>query len=1068
MHADSEAPDIADEVSALIETLHRTEQRLEELTAGEVDTVADRDGRTFLLRAPQEHWRHSEAAKRAAILDALPAHIALLDIRGVIISANEAWCRFADANVLQAPNHGIGVNYLDVCDRAWGEGALQAHQIAGGIRSVLAGRLRSFSIKYPCHTPAQQRWFLLTVTPLDDSAPKGVIVMHLDVTTETKAEESLRASELRFRQMAENINEALWLTAPSKNEMLYVSPGYEKIWGRSASDLYASPRSWAESIHPEDVQRVLRSAVEKQARGDYDEEYRILRPDGAVRWIRDRAFPVRDADGEIYRIAGVAEDITERKRDSDQLRESERRFGDLLQNVKLISLMLDHNACITYCNDYLLGLTGWAREELIGRDWYELFIPPGHGDLKDSFAALLANLPHAWHHENEILTRSGERRLIRWNNSVLRSAAGDVIGSASIGEDITEQKRAEISINRLNRVYAVLSGINTLIVRVRNRNELFKQTCRIAVEAGAFRMAWIGVIDPQSLDGKVIASCGDEDDYADRIRFTAREGTPLSHRPACRALRQSQPVICNDIATGLADLVLRDELLTRGHKSAAWFPLTLGGRPQAVLALYAGESGVFDEQEMRLLLELAGDISFALDHLEQEEKLDYLAYYDVLTGLANRSLFLERLAQYMRSAVTGGHKLAVYLMDLERFKDINDSLGRAAGDALLRQAAQWLTRNVGDAGLVARVGPDQFVVVLPEVRHEEGAARLLESTLKAFMDHPFRLNEAVFRVAARAGVALFPDDGADADTLLRNAEAALKKAKAGRERYLFYTQKMTESVAGKLTLENQLRRALDNEEFVLHYQPKVNLASGQLTGAEALIRWNDPRTGLVPPGDFIPILEDTGLIFEVGRWAMRKAVEDYLRWRAAGLTAVRIAVNVSPLQLRNRVFIEELEQAIAMGADAAAGLELEITESVIMEDVRRTIADLHAIRAMGVRITIDDFGTGFSSLSYLSKLPVDTLKIDRSFIVDMIAGPDGLALVSTIINLAHSLKLNVVAEGVETDEQSQVLRRLSCDEMQGFLFSRPVPGDVFEKRFLTRDGPATGACGLPAPRHSRG
>jgi EAL domain-containing protein (putative c-di-GMP-specific phosphodiesterase class I) len=306
----------------------------------------------------------------------------------------------------------------------------------------------------------------------------------------------------------------------------------------------------------------------------------------------------------------------------------------------------------------------------------------------------------------------------------------------------------------------------------------------------------------------------------------------------------------------------------------------------------------------------------------------------------------------------------------------------------------------------------------------------------------------VFRIACKVGVALFPDDGADADTLFKNAEAALKKAKASGDRYLFYTQKMTETVAGRLTLENQLRQALDKEEFVLHYQPKVGLASGKLTGAEALIRWNDPRTGLVPPGRFIPVLEETGMIHEVGRWALRQAVEDYLRWRAAGLAAVRIAVNVSPLQLRDRGFIAEIEQAIGIDAHAAAGLELEITESLIMENVQHSIASLKAIRAMGVTMAIDDFGTGFSSLSYLAKLPVDTLKIDRSFVIDMTAGPDGLALVSTIITLAHSLNLKVVAEGVETEEQSRLLRLLNCDEMQGFLFSKPVPGEIFETRFL--------------------
>jgi EAL domain-containing protein (putative c-di-GMP-specific phosphodiesterase class I) len=271
-------------------------------------------------------------------------------------------------------------------------------------------------------------------------------------------------------------------------------------------------------------------------------------------------------------------------------------------------------------------------------------------------------------------------------------------------------------------------------------------------------------------------------------------------------------------------------------------------------------------------------------------------------------------------------------------------------------------------------------------------------------------------------------------------------------------------VAGKLTLENQLRQALDKQEFVLHYQPKVSLATGKVTSAEALIRWNDPRTGLVPPAKFIPILEETGLIYEVGRWALRQAIADYLRWRAAGLAAPRIAVNVSPLQLRNRGFVAEIAQTIGIDPGAQAGLELEITETVIMEDALHSIATLQAIRELGVTLAIDDFGTGFSSLSYLSKLPVDTLKIDRSFVVDMTAGPEGLALVSTIIKLAHSLKLKVVAEGVETEDQSRLLRLLSCDERQGYLVSRPVAAEIFEAQFLTPDAGRRPRDFTPLPR----
>lgn len=784
------------EISALVESLHQTEQRLHALTGGEVDSILDRHGRTVLLQRAQESLRDSEAAKQAAIL------------------------------------------------------------------------------------------------------------------------ERLRASESRFRQMAENIRDVFFLRSIDGSQIQYLSPSYERIWGRTCESAYANPESVLGSIHPDDLDR-LHAALRLGASEGIDCDYRLIRSDGEERWINVRSSPVLNNEGVPYRIAGVASDIT-------------------------------------------------ARKE-------------------------------------------------------------------------TERK-----IERLSRFHAMLSGINALIVRVLDREELFRQACRIAVQAGGFKMAWIGVIDPQSLDGKVVAWFGGEESYINTITLTARETPPASDRPACRALRQSRPIIVNDIATAANPLWIKAELLQRGYESAASFPLTIADRTGAVLALFASEPDVFDEEETSLLVNLAGNISFALGNLAKAEQLNYVAYYDPLTGLANRLLFLERVAQYARTAVAAGAQMAVCLFDLERFKNINDTFGHPAGDALLQQVVGWLTTNVGDASLLARVGPDKFAVVLPDVKDAEDVMHLLESATSAFLDHPFAIDERTFHIAAKAGVAMFPDDGDSAATLFANAESALKKAKSSGDRLLFYARKMTETVTVRLTLEFRLRHALENEEYVLHYQPKLNLSSGSLTGAEALIRWNDPQNGLVQPGRFIPLLEETGLIWEVGRWALRKAIEDYLRWHAAGLKAVRIAVNVSPLQLRHRGFIAEVLHAIGGGTDAASGLELELTESLVMEDVKHSIASLEVLRGMGVRVAIDDFGTGFSSLSYLAKLPVDTLKIDRSFITDMVVGPEGVSLVSAVINLAHSLRLNVVAEGVETKEQSRLLRTLNCDEAQGYLFGRPVPADVFE------------------------
>jgi PAS domain S-box-containing protein len=434
------------DIAALIETLHQAEQRVAELTAGEVDTVADRDGRPLLLRRPQEQLRHIEAAKQAAILNALPAHIAVLDGRGFIVSVNEAWRRLPSANVIQGPGYGIGLNYLEICDSARGTGSSKAHQVAEGIRSVLGGGDTRFSIEYPCHSPTEQRWFLLTVTPLADDHPSGAVVMHVDITAERQTEESLRASELRFRQVAENIRDVFFLQNLDSSQIYYVSPAYEQIWGRTCESLYADPTSWADSIHPDDLDHAFAKFNEGRNTG-VDYEFRIRRPDGEIRWIHIRGFPILDDAGNPYRTAGVASDITQRKQASDELLESERRFSDMLGTVELVSLILDREARITYCNDYLLRLTGWRREEVIGRAWFELFVPPSRrDDMQKLFSALLAELPSAAHHENHILTRAGGQRLIQWSNTVLRSAGGEVIGTASIGEDITHRTEVEAAL----------------------------------------------------------------------------------------------------------------------------------------------------------------------------------------------------------------------------------------------------------------------------------------------------------------------------------------------------------------------------------------------------------------------------------------------------------------------------------------------------------------------------------------------------------------------------------------------------------------------------------------------
>ncbi len=641
--------------------------------------------------------------------------------------------------------------------------------------------------------------------------------------------------------------------------------------------------------------------------------------------------------------------------------------------------------------------------------------------------------------EYRIVKPGGEIRWIHGRGRFAGDAAGKVVRIDGISRDITERREHERKLAQLSRVHAVLSGISSAIVRVRSRDELFRDVCRIAVGAGQFRMAWVGVVDCQAMRVKPVAWDGEIRGFFDTAPLALTETKPEGRGLVGHAVRERRPVISNDIQKD-PQRMMKKECLERGINSLAALPLMVGGEAVGVLSLYAGELGFFDSEEMKLLVDLAGNISFALEHIESQEKVRYLAFYDSLTGLANRTLFLERLAQYLSAAGREQQQLALVVINIERFKTINDTFGRQVGDALLTQVADRLLELAKDPSRVARVGPDHFAVVIPHLKHdEESLIRGLEEGNQRVDGDPYTVGSNELRISTRSGVALFPSNGNDADILFRNAEAALKKSSSG-ERYLFYTKEMTERIAEKVALENKLRQALEKDEFVLYYQPKVDVDTRRMVSVEALIRWRSPELGLVAPMQFIPLLEETGLILQVGSWALKRASLDHRDWVERGLKAPRTAVNVSPIQLRQRDFVDVLKQAI-IGGVAPPGIDLEITEGVVMEDIQANIEKLTAVHALGVNIAIDDFGTGYSSLGYLAKLPVQSLKIDRSFIIAMVEDPDTMTLVSTIISLAHSLRLKVVAEGVDSEDQAKHLRLLRCDEMQGYLFSKPLPRD---------------------------
>ena len=572
------------------------------------------------------------------------------------------------------------------------------------------------------------------------SALEGFVA---DVTTRKHAELARTESEVRFRQLAENMKEVFWLTNPEKQEMLYISPAYEAIWGHSCAELYANPRLWLEAIHPDDRERVLEAALSRQALGTYDEEYRIVRSDGSIRWIHDRAFPVRDESGNVYRIAGTAEDITERK--------------------------------------------------------------------------------------------------------------------------------------------------------------------------------------------------------------------------------------------------------------------------------------------------------------ESQERLSYLAQYDTLTGLPNRSLFRDRLEQAMARTRRGERCLALMFLDLDRFKEINDRLGHSAGDEVLVQVANRLRTQLRPTDTIARLGGDEFTIILEDLAAREEAEGIAHKILDTLTE-PIRVQGREIFVTASIGVTLFPLDVDGADALIKSADIAMYQAKqAGRNTVTFYSKQAHAKPERQLDVESKLRRALERQEFVLHYQPQVDVASGAITGAEALIRWDNPDLGRVSPADFIPLAEETGVIVSIGDWVIETASAQARAWQQAGLLPLVVAVNISARQFRQKGLVQGIAAVLERSQLAAHLLELELTESIVMHQSKDIAAALHHLSAMGVQISIDDFGTGYSSLAYLKRFPVHKLKIDQSFVRDIVTDSDSAAIVRGVIAMARGLHLKTIAEGVETREQLDLLALLGCHEYQGYLFSRPLPADAFTK-----------------------
>lgn len=601
----------------------------------------------------------------------------------------------------------------------------------------------------------------------------------------------------------------------------------------------------------------------------------------------------------------------------------------------------------------------------------------------------------------------------------------------------SERDRQQQQIERLSRVLRMLSGINSIIVRIRGRTELLEEACRLAVAVGQYSSAMVLLRQAGSELVQPVAWSGKDEKVTAELRASVTQAANQSKSLIARVLASGTEYVCNAPTDPLATMNISALMVKAGFKSVVALPLLLEKTVVGLMVLTAGESGAFSEEELQMLREVSANLSFALQFLQKDNTVRVLSHFDPLTGLAKRALLCERLGKQLERDPQ--RDMAVAVFDLQQLSVINDSFGRHTGDLLLQHVGDRLRRYFKDNELLAQFGGGTFAVSVPA---SGDTPTILGQHLAAVFDQPFELEGRQMPIIVRSGVAV-SNAQESADTVIQNAEAALHHARVNGQRLTQFNQEKHTQVVARLALEHKLRRALELNQFELHYQPKMGLKTRRIEGAEALIRWRDPDTGIVSPGAFLPLLESTGLIVDVGDWVLRQAAADCQAWQRLGVPTVRVAVNISPLQLTLADFAQRFTSLTHGWVSGRCGLDIEITEGTLLEGADAEIRMLEELRTTGVRIAIDDFGTGYSSLARLSVLPIDTLKIDRSFVSGLPQDRTARTLVETIMALARAFDMDVVAEGVETREQLDLLTSINCDQAQGYLMSRPVPADQF-------------------------
>jgi diguanylate cyclase (GGDEF)-like protein/PAS domain S-box-containing protein len=872
---------------------------------------------------------------------------------------------------------------------------------------------------------------------LDDPSIESFVVTARDITSRREAEAALRQREQRFRALIQNLSDVITVVDEHGN-VVYSSPAALELFGRG-DDLEELHQ--LVNVHPDDRDAVVDGFTAHLAAPAGEREpvqFRLQRADGLWRHVESVAVNLLD-DPAVGGIVVTTRDITDRREAESRVAASEARYRAIVEDQTEFITRADVEGRYTFVNDAFARAVGREPEELLGLDVFELFDAAEINEVAD----VIADHGGAGSvtTEHRTVLNDGEVRWAHWMTRPVYDDRGQLTEYQSIGRDVTEAKRAK---ERL----AAQAKILELVAKGRPLSETLEALCSAVEEHVPGARTAVHLVD-EAGTGLRCAAAPSMSERFPRIvgTITFGPGTGASGT----AVARGEEVIIDDVASHPGLDAHRQGCLANGIAAMWAIPIrsASGGAVLGALTVYHPYARGPRDDERQLLDQIVHLAAIAVDRKAFESRLAHQAQHDPLTGLPNRALFLEFLMHALARSRRRKSAVAVLFLDLDRFKYVNDSFGHDTGDELLTSLALRLQTVVRPGDTIARFGGDEFVVLCEDLSPELARDQAIEvaERLVEVVESPFSCQGQAHFLSTSVGIAYSTGGDARPEALLRDADAAMYRAKErGKGRWEVFDEAMRLSVVQRVETENALHRAIERNEFEVFYQPVVSLHDRSFVGAEALVRWRHPERGLVLPTEFITLAEETGLVVPLGRWVLEEACRQADVWRRArGDDAFTISVNMSARQLARSELVAEVADALRQSAVPPAMICLEITESVLMDDVEVSLAAIRALKSLGIRLSIDDFGTGYSSLGYLKRLPVDAVKVDRSFVDGLGTDPEDSAIVAAVVNLGHTLGLTVVAEGVETNVQLAELVALGCDEAQGFLFSAAVPPAEFDE-----------------------